>query len=230
MWHTTPGGQHMSGTNPTPYGYKGQWGYYTDGETGLLLLIHRYLDPATGRFLTRDLIGFEGGINLYAYVGNGVVMEIDPRGTAVRFCARPVVGFQGWLGSGGGDIDTWHWFLWTESCGCLGYGPTGAETPSKRINRVGGVIPTCLGNLGDYGVGSVVCWDIGVSVGQERCLCKLARNAAQGYVMCGRIWNNYNPFRQNCQDFVNCLLKKCGLPRRKYTFHGGWGDYDPHPF
>jgi hypothetical protein len=40
----------MSGNNPTPYGYKGQWGYYTDGETGLLLLTHRYLDPATGRF------------------------------------------------------------------------------------------------------------------------------------------------------------------------------------
>jgi RHS repeat-associated protein len=67
-------GQPMSGNNPTPYGYKGQWGYYTDGETGLLLLTHRYFDPATGRFLTRDRIGFNGRINLYAYVGNGVVM------------------------------------------------------------------------------------------------------------------------------------------------------------
>jgi len=73
-------GQRMSGNNPTPYGYKGQWGYYTDAETGLLLLTHRYLDPATGRFLTRDPIGFEGGINLYAYVGNGVINNIDPDG------------------------------------------------------------------------------------------------------------------------------------------------------
>jgi RHS repeat-associated protein len=73
-------GQPMSGNNPTPYGYKGQWGYYTDGETGLLLLTHRYLDPATGRFLTRDPIGFEGGINLYAYVGNGVVINQDSSG------------------------------------------------------------------------------------------------------------------------------------------------------
>lgn len=40
-----------------PYGYKGQWGYYTDSETGLLLLTYRYLDPTTGRFLTRDPIG-----------------------------------------------------------------------------------------------------------------------------------------------------------------------------
>jgi len=51
-----------------------------DSETGLLLLTHRYLDPAMGRFLTRDPIGCEGGINLYAYVGNGVVNKADPSG------------------------------------------------------------------------------------------------------------------------------------------------------
>jgi len=51
-----------------------------NAETGLLLLMHRYLDPATGRFLTRDPSGFEGGINLYAYVGNGVVNKIDAEG------------------------------------------------------------------------------------------------------------------------------------------------------
>jgi RHS repeat-associated protein len=58
----------MSGTNNTPYGTKGQWGYYTDGETGLLLLTHRYFDPATGRFLTRDPIGVEGGIKGQQYM------------------------------------------------------------------------------------------------------------------------------------------------------------------
>jgi hypothetical protein len=35
----------MSGTNNTPYGTKGQWGYYTDAETVLLLLTHRYFEP-----------------------------------------------------------------------------------------------------------------------------------------------------------------------------------------
>jgi hypothetical protein len=48
--------------------------------------MHRYLDPATGRFLIRDPIGFEGGINLYAYVGNGVVMGADPIGFGVVNC------------------------------------------------------------------------------------------------------------------------------------------------
>jgi hypothetical protein len=48
--------------------------------------MHRYLDPATGRFLTRDPVGFDGGINLYAYVGNGVVMGADPIGFGVVNC------------------------------------------------------------------------------------------------------------------------------------------------
>ena len=68
----------MSGSNPTPHGYKAQWGYYTDVESGILFLTHRYLDPATGRFLTRDPIGVEGGVNLYQYVGNRVVVRADP--------------------------------------------------------------------------------------------------------------------------------------------------------
>jgi RHS repeat-associated protein len=57
--------------NNTPYGYKGQWGYYTDGETGLLLLTHRYCDPATGRFLTRDPIRFEGASTCMRMWGMG---------------------------------------------------------------------------------------------------------------------------------------------------------------
>ncbi len=65
-------GQLMSGYNPTPYGYKAQGGYYTNSETGLLLL-DRYLDLATGRYLTRDPVGFDGGINLYTYNRNRVV-------------------------------------------------------------------------------------------------------------------------------------------------------------
>jgi RHS repeat-associated protein len=54
------GEQQASGNNPTPYGTKGQWGYYTDGETGLLMRTHRYLDSTTGRFSTRDPMGVEG--------------------------------------------------------------------------------------------------------------------------------------------------------------------------
>lgn len=46
-----------------PVGFGGQYGYYTDRETGLVLMGHRYYDPGTGRFLTRDPIGYGGGMN-----------------------------------------------------------------------------------------------------------------------------------------------------------------------
>ncbi len=49
----------------------------TGVESDMLFQTHRYLNPATGRFLTRDPIGMEDGVNLYASVGNGVVVRTD---------------------------------------------------------------------------------------------------------------------------------------------------------
>ncbi len=40
-------------------------GNYTENETGLLCLTHRYYDTGTGRFLTRDSKATAGGLNLY---------------------------------------------------------------------------------------------------------------------------------------------------------------------
>jgi RHS repeat-associated protein len=76
-----------------PWGYGAQWGYYTDGESGLLLLTHRYYDPQAGRFLTRDPISYNGGVNLYAYVRNAPINYIDPLG-------QDLVGVTGGAGAG----------------------------------------------------------------------------------------------------------------------------------
>ena len=72
------------GSPSAPYGYGGQWGYYTDYDTAdkLILCTFRYYDPAIGRWLTRDPIGYEGGVNLYGYVeGNPVnwIIELSER-------------------------------------------------------------------------------------------------------------------------------------------------------
>jgi RHS repeat-associated protein len=50
---------------------------YTDAETALVYYGRRYYDPKDGRFVGRDPISEQGGINLYAYVTNGPVNSWD---------------------------------------------------------------------------------------------------------------------------------------------------------
>ena len=52
-----------------------------DVETGLYYYRARYYDPASGRFISQDPIGFTAGdANLYTYVGNGPTNFVDPGG------------------------------------------------------------------------------------------------------------------------------------------------------
>lgn len=55
-------------------------GQYEDVETGLHYNYHRYYDPAFGRYLRNDPIGFAGGVNHYVYVQNNPVYLMDPWG------------------------------------------------------------------------------------------------------------------------------------------------------
>lgn len=70
------------------FGFGGQAGYYTDMETGLVLCTNRFYDnrfydPQSGRFLTRDPMGYGGGINLYGYTQNNPVNRLDSSGYGV---------------------------------------------------------------------------------------------------------------------------------------------------
>ena len=77
------------GTDPNPFRFGGQVGYYTDVQagSGLILCGMRWYDPAIARWISRDPIGYAGGANLYAYVG------LDPNGTQTNqsFQAEEVV-------------------------------------------------------------------------------------------------------------------------------------------
>jgi len=50
-------------------------------ETGLIYLRARYVDPAIGRFISKDPLGISAGLNAYIYVENDPINKIDPAGT-----------------------------------------------------------------------------------------------------------------------------------------------------
>ncbi|KVX50474.1 hypothetical protein WT33_33175 [Burkholderia stagnalis] len=54
-------------------------GQYFDRETGLHYNRHRYYDPSSGRFISKDPIGLQGGLNAFQYASNPVGW-IDPLG------------------------------------------------------------------------------------------------------------------------------------------------------
>ncbi|HEM7891977.1 MULTISPECIES: RHS repeat-associated core domain-containing protein [Burkholderia] len=55
-------------------------GQYFDHETGLHYNRHRYYDPHGARYITKDLLGFAGGLNLYLYAGGNPLTSLDPLG------------------------------------------------------------------------------------------------------------------------------------------------------
>jgi len=61
----------------TPLRYPGQ---YADDETGLSYNRYRYYDPETGRYISPDPIGLEGGLRAFAYVSNSPLLAVDPTG------------------------------------------------------------------------------------------------------------------------------------------------------
>lgn len=67
-------------------------GQYYDVETQLHYNWNRYYDYSTGKYITQDPIGLEGGINIYGYVDGSPLYKIDTEGKfAVGPAARIVL-------------------------------------------------------------------------------------------------------------------------------------------
>ncbi|WP_422035639.1 RHS repeat-associated core domain-containing protein [Reyranella sp.] len=70
-----------SASPATPFGFTGQ---RLDVEAGGIYYFRaRAYSPGLGRFLQADPIGYDGGLNLYAYVDNDPLNLIDPYGLKV---------------------------------------------------------------------------------------------------------------------------------------------------
>jgi RHS repeat-associated protein len=77
--HEAYGAWAWSGTTANvraPFRFPGQM---EDSDTGLFYNRYRTYDPETGRYLTPDPIGLDGGLNLYGY-GPNPIAWIDPMG------------------------------------------------------------------------------------------------------------------------------------------------------
>lgn len=65
---------------------------YYDPESGLSNFGYRFYYASAGRWVNRDPIGEDGGINLYSYVNNNPISEIDPLGNC-PWCIGAAIGF-----------------------------------------------------------------------------------------------------------------------------------------
>ena len=95
------------GDNPFRFSTK-----YTDIQTGLIYFGQRYYNPTWGRFINRDPVGENGGINLYGFCRNDPVNGFDVLGfgppfgpgagmaVASYFDANPTFPYSGGLVAG----------------------------------------------------------------------------------------------------------------------------------
>jgi RHS repeat-associated protein len=70
---------HVTGNPTTPFRWHGTLGVTTE-PNGLVHMRARFYHPRLMRFLNQDPIGFEGGMNWFAFVNDNPITGIDPSG------------------------------------------------------------------------------------------------------------------------------------------------------
>jgi RHS repeat-associated protein len=80
----------LSGDLDADFGFTG---HYHHAPSGLTLAPYRAYSAEMGRWLSRDPIGEEGGLNLYGYAGNSPTNRTDPLG--LWYALNPATWFDG---------------------------------------------------------------------------------------------------------------------------------------
>ena len=102
-----------NGVDSTKVGYAA---YQWQANGAISLTPHRGYDAESGRWLTQDPIGFQGGSNFFAYAENNPIRFTDPLGLAIWICNR-----KAFTKYGPGN----HSYFWDDRNGkCCGRGST----------------------------------------------------------------------------------------------------------
>jgi RHS repeat-associated protein len=182
-------GDLLQGSAAAGYAFTGrEW----DPETGLYYYRARYYEPKIARFVREDPIGFEGGVNFYAYVHNRPTRFTDPLGLDIEVCyyADAAAGF-GHVGfSVPGDPTTY------------GYYPTG-----NPMGSPGMVQPDDQKKK--------QCKIIQASPDQDECMknCRHETQSSPG---------EYKLTSNQCTSFVSDCLMVCKLPAGSYKGPSPW--------
>ncbi|NLE37604.1 MAG: hypothetical protein GX621_06220, partial [Pirellulaceae bacterium] len=122
-------------------------GRMLDEDTGLQNNLNRWYDPAVGRWLSEDPIGFDAGdANLYRYVGNGPLTGVDPSGQVPQAVAGC---FAGSVVSGGTSfiINWWNGDSAGTAAKKAGCAALGGCIQGAAIATFPGPVGGCLGGV-----------------------------------------------------------------------------------
>ena len=152
-------------------GFQGQ---IREDITGLYQMGYRWYNPVLGRWLSRDLIGLAGGVNVYTFVGSNPLSFSDPLGLwQVSIYGGDVFGGYFTFGNNGGTggfIERLYDGQWNVGVrGGVGEGVSigldvtdlGKEAPGWSANLL-----TAAGSIGEGGWGSSV--EIGLDLDDNK--------------------------------------------------------------
>ena len=128
----------------------------------------RYYDPSIGRFISEDPIGFRGGRNFYAYVGNNPILFRDPSGLCYTAWDKGVIIATFCLT--GGDPD-------------LIPGPEGPTDSTDSPSPVNGQNPTHSPGPDGGALGLQIANCIAKVLALPSCDTKPCKPSAQGHVI-----------------------------------------------